>query len=159
MNKRRPPGSFEAAIATVIDVIGAEAAGATIGKCASLVYKASDPEVPYMLTLDQGDALNQAWVDTGQDGVPPILATMMSRLSADADIPVGRFQSVKDELLDMLPANAEFAEKVLRAHNLGDLTPNQEHEVAEALERVIREAQEVVYALKHECGATARAAE
>lgn len=159
MNKRRPPGSFEAAIATVIERIGAAAAAAALSKSEALVYKASDPEVQYMLTLDQGDALNQAWDDTGQDGVPPILATMMSRLSADADIPIGRFQSVKDELLDLPEVNAGFVAAVLKAHRLGDMSPNVKHEVLAMLDEFIRELREVVYALEHECGATARAAE
>ena len=69
--KVRIPDSFEHAVTMIIAELGAEECGRLIGKSASLVRKASDPDQGFQLDLHQALALDTAYQKrTGQ--TPPI---------------------------------------------------------------------------------------
>ncbi|WP_085905875.1 hypothetical protein [Kiloniella majae] len=83
MQKTRLPDTFEDAVVKVMAELTADGCGQVIGKSASLIRQAADPDAEHQLNLKQGLQLDVAYVmATGKE--PTILTAYRRQLSSVA---------------------------------------------------------------------------
>lgn len=80
MQKQRVQDTFEHAVVEHMATFGADGCGGIISKSAQLVFQASNPDQEYQFNLNQGLALDVAYVtETGKEG--PISRAFRRQLS------------------------------------------------------------------------------
>ena len=138
--KQRVPDSFEHAITMIIAELGAEECGRIIGKSASLVRKASDPDQGFMLDLHQALLLDAAYQKrTGE--TPPIIQVFMRFISPPKHQP----RSIVTGVLDLVKGVGECGDKVSQftaatSADGEDLSNNEKCELLEKLDFIERSA-------------------
>ncbi len=110
MSKPRIPDTIHHAMTLIMAELGVEPCAKVLGKSASLLYKASDPDDDFMLNLQQCFALDQAYFEaTG--AIPPITAFFMR--SFHAPEPTAPKRSITQQILQISKELGECSAKVL----------------------------------------------
>lgn len=150
--KPRIPDSLEHAVTVIMAALGAEECGRIIGKSASLVRKASDPDQDFMLDLHQALALDAAYRDkTG--GEPPLLRAYLENLDA-AGKAREEEENVTGAVLKLQKDLGQAAEKASRYTDAGSeggqgLSPNERIDMAESLDAIERTAHAAKESILH----------
>jgi hypothetical protein len=133
--KPRAPDTFEGAIARIAEALSPAGAAAVIGKSASLIAKASDPDTEVMLNLNQAVALDIAFQTQGY-GPGPVHAVyrlLLERFTTGADIDRPDDPNMLRLVADMARAVAGLADSAARIQE----RPNPAYaDLAEALRTV-----------------------
>lgn len=146
--KRRVPDSFEHALTIIIAALGADECGRIIGKSASLIHKASDPDHEFKLNLNQALALDMEYQKrTGE--APPINQVYQRQLEITKVDPANLFTGVLSLIEKVGDCSAKVREYSAPDSDGGSaLSNNERGELIETIDRVENTAANMKRSLK-----------
>lgn len=149
MNKPRHPLTFAAAATRALGILGGPEAARAIGKSESLVRKAADPDVDFDLNIAQCAALDLACLAvTSAEGRPetPFL-TVFGALVARAPGQEAGVAELLHRVAVVTGETGDLARTVDQAARDGAISANERVRIAEAAQRQIKAAQDVLDAV------------